>query len=121
MTNLDKLVHDALYGYHPSHCHTSHKISSVNKTEEAYIYTRVLPGIRREEVSVKVEDGILSVNVNAPNAQEFAKAYSKLNLLGWLEPDADGSKTSAKLADGVLTVTVPRTKPVRNVHTVTVN
>lgn len=122
MTNLDKLVYNALYGsYQSTHYATAANTSSLKKTQDAYTLTRVLPGIRRNEVTVTVEEGVLKVAVSAPNCPEFARGYSNLQLQYWLESDADGANADAKLVDGVLTVSVPRVKPVRNVHTVTVN
>lgn len=122
MTNLDKLVYNALYGTYPSqHYAVAANTSSLKKTQNTYSLTRVFPGIRREEISVTIEEGVLKIAVNAPNCPEFAKGYSNLQLQYWLESDADGTKADAKLVDGVLTVTVPRVKPVRNVHTVIVN
>uniref|UniRef100_A0ACD5U7L8 Uncharacterized protein n=1 Tax=Avena sativa TaxID=4498 RepID=A0ACD5U7L8_AVESA len=83
---------------------------SWDETAAAHIYSADLPGVRKEEIRVEVEDGrylVIRTEMGASDADVDGRRSSfarKFRLPGMV--DADG--ISADYAHGVLTVTVPR-------------
>ncbi|XP_052202030.1 15.4 kDa class V heat shock protein [Diospyros lotus] len=77
------------------------------ETPESHIFSADLPGVRKEEIRVEVEDSrYLIIRTEAADAStEPAKSFKrKFRLPGMI----DVSGISAGYEDGVLTVTVPR-------------
>ena len=95
---------------------TSYSRSSENEHTIVYI----IPGVRREEVSISTENNILTIGLNSACAAQFANSYAKSSKSFSLSPDADLDSITATHADGVLTVTVPRVKPKKKVRTVAI-
>jgi len=131
MTHLEQLVYDALYAPYTNACHKNGGYTKNNKpeathsatktTDTAYTVTRVIPGVRREDVKVSVVGSTLCIATKSNTAPTWAAGYANTEWSYLLHDDADVSATDAKLVDGILTVTVPRVKPTRTVHNVTVN
>jgi HSP20 family protein len=80
-----------------------------------------LPGVKRDEINVSVNEGTLSVTVNRNEEKEDknenyvhrerrCSSMSRSIYLG----DIDSSGISAKLEDGVLSITVPKKATVDN-------
>ncbi|KAK9151798.1 hypothetical protein Syun_010107 [Stephania yunnanensis] len=78
------------------------------ETPESHIYTADLPGVRKEEIRVEVEDSIyLIIRTQAAGevATEPTRNFTrKFRLPGMI----DMAGITAGYEDGVLTVTVPR-------------
>ncbi|KAG6641657.1 15.4 kDa class V heat shock protein [Carya illinoinensis] len=77
------------------------------ETPESHIFSADLPGVRKEEIKVEVEDSrYLIIRTEAVDeSSEPAKSFMrKFRLPGMI--DLDG--ISAGYEDGVLTITVPR-------------
>ncbi|XP_042479067.1 15.4 kDa class V heat shock protein-like [Macadamia integrifolia] len=77
------------------------------KTPESHIYLTNLPGVRKEEIKVEVEDSIYfiirtqAVDGEAEMARSFMRKFRLPVMI-----DVNG--ISARYEDGVLRVTVPR-------------
>jgi HSP20 family protein len=95
--------------------------SDLHSDENGYRIQLVIPGVKREEVSVRAEDRTLHVQVNSTCDHKFAAGYTKLSRTWQLDTDADLDNISAVHADGVLTLTVPKVKPKKKVRTVSVS
>lgn len=87
----------------------------VEDAKNQYIIEADLPGVRREEISLDMSDGRLTISVNREEKkEEEGKNYvhkerrfcSMQRSIYLAEADADG--ITAKLQDGVLKVTVPK-------------
>ncbi|KAE8799928.1 18.8 kDa class V heat shock protein [Hordeum vulgare] len=83
---------------------------SWDETGAAHIYSADLPGVKKEEIRVEIEDGrylVVRTELDAGDAEVHGRRGGfarKFRLPGMV--DADG--ITAEYAHGVLTVTVPR-------------
>ena len=82
-------------------------------TDEAYILTADLPGIRYDDLDLSVEQGILTLKGEraAPEDGERTRAERRFGAFKRsfsLPENADTDNISAKYENGVLTVTVPK-------------
>jgi HSP20 family protein len=90
----------------------------ISETGEEYLIRAALPAVRKEDVSVTVEDGMLTLSGERRQKEEqkderfhkvesFYGSFSRSFAL----PDAvDESAIKAESRDGVLTVHVPKTR-----------
>lgn len=77
----------------------------VQDGENAFSLTLSLPGFKRNEVNVEVNRG----NILSVTAQKGGKASSSsISRSLSLGDDVDPEKVSAKLEDGILTITCPK-------------
>ena len=77
----------------------------VAQDEKAWTVTLDLPGIAREELSIDIEGAIVRIETRAEAKRQFKAAYE-------LPQDIDAANTSAKLENGVLTLTLAKQVPV---------
>jgi len=87
----------------------------IEETEQAYRVEAELPGVRKDEIDLSIDDESLCITVNrAEEANKDGKNYihrerrsvsmsRRVRLAG-----ADLGAIKAKLEDGVLTVTIPK-------------
>jgi HSP20 family protein len=95
----------------------------VDITEDEHEYTlkAELPEVLREDVSVRVESGVLTLTGERKAACEekgrhyhrIERAYGRFTRSFTLPEDADGEKVSAEFKDGVLLVHVPKSEKAR--------
>ena len=86
------------------------------ESDGEYLVKAELPEIAKEDVSVRVEDGVLSISGErkAEVAKEEKKihrverAYGRFTRSFRLPENADASKVTARFKDGVLQVTLPK-------------
>lgn len=94
----------------------------ISEDDGNYIVTAELPGTKREDVTVELEDDVLTIRGEKRNEREEKKekrriverSYGTFSRSFTLPSNADGEKISAKFDNGVLTVTIakrPETKP----------
>ncbi len=89
----------------------------VQQTDNEYTIEAELPGVKKEEVSLEMNDGTLRISVNhEENRDEETKnyihrerRYSSMSRAVYLA-DAEADGISAKLDGGILRVSVPRQK-----------
>ncbi len=94
-----------------------------NKKE--YIIEAELPGVKKEELSIALDEGRLTISVNKEEKTEEEeknyvhreRRYSSMSR-GMFLRDADNANIKAKLDNGVLTVHVP--KKVKSDHSVNI-
>lgn len=85
--------------------------ADVARTDAGYTVRIEVPGVAREELTIEVEDQVLRVSgeVKAPEEQRSGtRRYGRFDYRAQLPTDADLGAIAAELADGVLTVTIPR-------------
>lgn len=89
----------------------------VQQSDNEYTIEAELPGVKKEEVSLEMNDGTLRISVNhEENKDEETKnyihrerRYSSMSRAVYLA-DAEADGISAKLDGGILRVSVPRQK-----------
>ena len=77
----------------------------VEQTEEAWTVSLDVPGVTREQLSIDVDGAVVRVQTAAEAARQYKAAYE-------LPAEIDAEATSAKLENGVLTLTLGKKKPV---------
>ncbi len=89
----------------------------VEETPDAYAVTVTVPGVKREEIDVELNQGRLNITVDKKDSEEDAKknyvhreTYSYHATKNVYLKDADTTGLTAQLKDGVLTVNVPKKK-----------
>lgn len=89
----------------------------VSSTEVEHVIEVPLVGMTRDNLTVDVQDGVLSISANTEVKSRFVQNFKQT----WsLSKDADADNVSATLENGLLTVRVPRVKPARKVVNVNV-
>ena len=87
--------------------------------ETAYTITVELPGVAEKDIHLSVEDGVVMLKGEKRTEREekgetwffSERQYGSFSRSFRLPPDADGDKVDAQIKDGVLTITIPKTKP----------
>ena len=93
--------------------------ASVTSAEAGYVVTLDLPGVRKSDLEIHLENGELTVTgrrshypaegnlvYRESSAGEFRRVFE-------LDLAIDGSKIAAKLEDGILTVQLPKGEQAR--------
>jgi HSP20 family protein len=94
----------------------------ISEDDGHYVVTAELPGCKREDVTVELEDDVLTIRGEKRNEREEKKekrrfverSYGSFSRSFALPANADAGQASASFKDGVLTVTIakrPETKP----------
>lgn len=88
----------------------------VQETETEYLIKADLPAVKRDEVKVTVEDGILAVEGERKQEKEekgktfhrIERSYGRFVRRVSMPSDVDQAKMTADFKDGVLTVHLPK-------------
>jgi HSP20 family protein len=91
------------------------------ETEDALTVVADLPGVSKDDIDIRVEDGILTIKGKADYDRPSAFLREEFDLHGYyrqfqLSDDVDENKISAESKNGVVTITLPKaekTKPKR--------
>lgn len=77
----------------------------VEQNEEAWTVSLDVPGVSREQLSINVDGTVVRVQTVQDAPRQYKAAYE-------LPAEIDAEATSAKLENGVLTLTLAKKKPV---------
>ena len=92
----------------------------IAETDEAFVVTAEVPGINAKDVDISIDDGVLTLSGEKKEEHEEGKEGSKFHM--WerrygsfrrsftLPQAVEADKVSARAADGILTVTLPKTR-----------
>lgn len=88
----------------------------VQETDKEYLIKADLPDVKKEEVKVGIEDGVLSVEGERKLEKEekgrkfhrIERAYGKFVRRMTVPTDVDATKVVAEFKDGVLNVHLPK-------------
>lgn len=86
---------------------------------EAYDISMELPGVSEEDIDLTVDEGVVTIRGEKKTQEEkkgdtwyfSERQYGAFRRSFRLPEDADGTRASARMKDGVLHVTVPRKAP----------
>lgn len=87
----------------------------LEETDDAYIVEADVPGVAKSDLSVEFKDGELVITGDVNDRERTGILHRRTRRTGHFEyraalpKDVDADKVEAKLADGVLTVRVPKT------------
>ena len=86
----------------------------VIENDNEFIVKLVLAGIKKNEISVETENGVLTIKterkkVNTENYKRIGLYYGKYEKSITLPDDVDAEKIKANLIDGILTLTIQKT------------
>ena len=77
----------------------------VEQDEQAWTVTLDVPGVSREQLTIDVDKTVVRVKTVAEAPRQYQAAYE-------LPTEIDAETTSAKLENGVLTLSLAKKKPV---------
>lgn len=89
-------------------------LADVEESDDAYIVDVELPGVRRDDVTIEIADGQLSITGERRERQRVGllrrstRTAGRFRLQVGLPLDIDADAVSASLDHGMLTVTVPK-------------
>jgi HSP20 family protein len=91
--------------------------TDIHETERAVVVTMEVPGVSKSSIDIQLEKGVLTVRgtIDSAKYESLRPIYSEYNVGNFVRTFAvstkiDGSGISATVADGVLTVELPKTK-----------
>ena len=96
-------------------------IVEISEDEKEYVVKAEIPGMKKEEVKVTVDDGVLSISGERKTDKEeknrkyhrVERAYGRFERSFTLPEQVDSTQTKAEYEDGLLQVHLPKTgKPV---------
>ena len=90
----------------------------VTSDDKQYTLEMPMPGISKEDLKVDIEEGMLVVQATA---KIKSKAVKNVKKSWYIDENIDTVNISAKLENGLLTVTLPRAKPNKKSIAVTVS
>lgn len=112
LNNLLNTPFYADYGARQAHDSVSYGSYHQQTNENEHIIEVPLVGLTREDVTVDVQDGVLTVSAKTNANSRFVRNFKQ----SWnLTKDSDTEAVTAKLENGLLSVRIPRVKPVKKV------
>ena len=94
-------------------------LANILETKDAYLLEAEMPGVTKEGLDVSVENGELTIvgrrSVPAPQGQALYRESRGFDYRRTFELDLsiDAARISAKLDQGVLTLTLPKAESVK--------
>jgi HSP20 family protein len=94
---------------------------NVAETGHVFTLTAELPGVAKEDVTITIEDGVLTLAGEKKREEEqkdrswhrVERAYGAFERTLTLPKGVDGDKAEAAFKDGVLTITLPKSDQVK--------
>ncbi|MFV0131767.1 Hsp20/alpha crystallin family protein [Streptomyces sp. HMX87] len=89
-------------------------LADLEETDDAYLVGVDLPGVKKDDITIELRAGELSVHGEVKEKERTGLVRSRTRRTGQfdyrvtLPQDTDEEQVTAELADGVLTVTVPK-------------
>jgi HSP20 family protein len=88
----------------------------ISETDKCYQITAEIPGIKREDVKISIEDGVLTVHGERKEEKEekgrkfhrVERFYGSFSRNFALPQDIDEEHVDATFADGLLTLKIPK-------------
>lgn len=113
-TDLDRMFENnfpELFGWRPRGTNLAFGQTiplDLYEDKEQRVVRMELPGIRREDISMELENAVLSVKAKREKDAETGREALELQRSVTVGDDIDPDNISAKLEDGLLTVQLPK-------------
>ncbi len=93
-------------------------LADVSETDDAYLVHIELPGIRKDQIDVQMQDRQLVVSGEIKETENGRRHRSsrrtgRFEYRTYLPGDVKADQVRAQLSDGVLTITVPKSEAAR--------
>ena len=89
--------------------------TDIHETERAVIVTMEVPGVSKDSIDIRLDKGVLTVKgmIDSTKYEQLRPIYSEYNVGNFVRTFAvstkiDGNAISAKIADGVLAIELPK-------------
>lgn len=111
---MGSLLESTVTGYGPAERAAWAPLADVTETEDAYIVEAELPGLRREDIDVEVGDRQVAITgeLREPERKgtlhRGSRRTGRFEYRATLPGEVNAEAVSASLADGVLTVRLPK-------------
>lgn len=94
----------------------------ISETNDAYLIKGEIPGVKKEDVKVSVQDGMLTIQGERKMEKEEKNkkfhrvecSYGNFVRSFRMPDDADESKVKAEFKDGMLNVSLPKTEKAKS-------
>lgn len=94
----------------------------ISETDTAYLIKGEIPGVKKEDIKVTVEDGMISMRGERHQEKEdkgekfhrIERSYGSFMRSFRVPDDADESAVKAEFKDGMISVTLPKSEKARN-------
>lgn len=104
--SFERFVNDAFFG-------SGTPGFRLEQDDKSWTVTLDVPGIAREDLSINIEGAIVRIEARAEAQRQYKAAYE-------LPQEIDVDATTAKLENGVLTLTLAKKQPVSNARRIEV-
>jgi HSP20 family protein len=91
--------------------------TDIHETERAVIVTMEMPGVGKDAIEIQLEKGVLTVKgmIDSSKYESVRPLYTEYNVGNFVRtftvsPKVDAANISATVADGVLTIELPKAK-----------
>ena len=85
----------------------------VTQDDKAWTLSLDLPGVAREDLAISIDGAIVRIETKAEAKRQYKAAYE-------LAEEIDAEATTARLENGVLTLTLAKKQPVSTARTIEV-
>ena len=91
--------------------------TDIHETEKAVTVTMEVPGVSKSSIDIQLEKGVLTVKgaIDSTRYESVQPLYTEYNVGNFVRtftvsPKVDAANISATVADGVLTIELPKAK-----------
>ena len=97
-------------------------LADVSETDDAYVIEVDVPGVRKDQVDIQLQDRELVITGEIPEPGQKGRRHRRSRRTGrfefrtYLPGDVNADGVNAQLSDGVLTVTVPKAEAAKPHH-----
>jgi len=99
--NFERFINDALTA-------APQRGTSIEQDDKAWTLSLDVPGVTREDITIGIEGSVIRIETRAEAKRQYKAAYE-------LPQDIDAAASSARLENGVLTVSLAKQVPVSKV------